>query len=54
MLLHSIHGLSNFPITENPRIESNQKKKDVLVHILLNPTNIKEMMASISKELGQR
>ena len=52
---YSTHRFSfSFLVTDNPSTESNRKKKDALVHILLNSTNTEEAMASFSKELGQR
>ena len=48
---HSTHEPSfNFPFPENSQTESDQKKNDVLVHILLNPTSTEEMMESFSKK----
>lgn len=48
---HSTHEPSfNLPFPENSQTESDQKKKDVLVHILLNPTSTEEMMESFSKK----
>lgn len=49
---HSTHVKPsfNFPFPENSQTESDQKKKDVLVHILLNPTSTEEMMESFSKK----
>lgn len=46
----------NHPLTflpENSQTESDQKKKDVLVHILLNPTSTEEMMESWQKNQGK-
>lgn len=37
MFLYSTHGFSfDFPVTNNSSTESKRKKKDALVHILLN------------------
>jgi hypothetical protein len=52
--LHSIRKFYfSFSITDNPRTESNEKKKDILEYVLLNPINIEEIMVTLCKELGQ-